>query len=88
VNYSVPSIFTGLNNTQKSEYSYRDRWEKWREHLKNHPKPVEENIQEVEPKKVVTPPVLLQKHPAPIGFSPTHDAQATTLFCTTLLTRG
>lgn len=88
MNYSIPSIFTGLNNNQKNEYSYRDRWEKWREHLKKHPESQELSIIENEPALAPKTPQPSQKPTCSARFTPIDDDQAATLFCTSLLTRG
>ncbi len=88
MNYSIPPVFTGLNNTQKGEYSYRDRWEKWREHLKKKPVSLEVDAQEPMLETVLEPPVFGQKQPFSSKHSPTHDAEVATLFNATLLTRN
>lgn len=88
MNYSVPPVFTGLNNTQKDEYSYRDRWEKWREHLKKKPDTLADNIQGQKSDSVLKPQVLRQKQQFSPKHTPAHDAEVATLFNATLLTRG
>ncbi len=87
MNYSIPPIFTGLNSTQKGEYSYRDRWEKWREHLKKKPDSLEASTQEPMLETVLEPLVFRQKQPFSPSQSPARDAEVATLFNATLLTR-